>query len=175
MKQMFLFTLVAALGLSAQAKPSAAVKTPAAKPALNFALPQVRTDRLLTSAELSGTPVLIAVVSSGCGYCQRTLPQLEAARRSLPDVQIIAAFIDAKPTRALALLNKHKLRLDAVYNALPLAKSLGVDGVPMLFLFDAKHQLIKTFDGYDENRTEDIKQAAKGLEKEVNMVSVEAK
>ena len=103
------------------------------------------------------------------------LPQLEAARRSLPDVQIIAAFIDAKPTRALALLNKHNLRLDAVYNALPLAKSLGVDGVPMLFLFDAKHQLIKTFDGYDENRSEDIKQAAKGLEKEVNMVSVEAK
>ena len=83
--------------------------------------------------------------------------------------------MDGNPKRPLALLNKNNLRLDAVYNAMPLAKSLKVDGVPMLFLFDAKHQLIKTFDGYDENRTEEIKQAAKGLEKEVNMVSVEAK
>ncbi len=178
MKKIFLFALFAVLGIAAQAKPAATAKTPAApaaKPALDFSLPQVRTDRQLSSKELSGTPVLIAVVSSGCGYCQRTLPQLEAARRALPDVQIIAAFIDAKPARPLALLHKNKLRLDAVYNAMALAKSLGVDGVPMLFLFDEKHQLIKTFNGYDESRTEQIKQAAKGLEKEVKMVSLEAK
>ena len=178
MKKILLLTLCALAGLNAQAKPAAKAKAPAAKsakPVLNFSLPQVKTDTLLTSAELSGTPVLIAVVSSGCGYCQRTLPQLEAARRALPDIKIIAAFVDGNPKRPLALLNKNNLRLDAVYNAMPLAKSLKVDGVPMMFLFDAKHQLIKTFDGYDENRTEEIKQAAKGLEKEVNMVSVEAK
>ncbi|WP_428073221.1 TlpA family protein disulfide reductase [Candidatus Avelusimicrobium aviculae] len=178
MKKILLVTLCVLAGLNAQAKPAAKAKSPAAKPAqpvLSFSLPQVKTDRLLTSESLSGTPVLIAVVSSGCGYCQRTLPQLEAARRALPDVQIIAAFVDSTPKRPLALLNKNNLRLDAVYNAMPLAKSLKVDGVPMLFLFDAQHKLIKTFDGYDENRTEEIKQAAKGLEKEVRMISVEAK
>ena len=77
MKKILLLTLCALAGLNAQAKPAAKAKAPAAKsakPVLNFSLPQVKTDTLLTSAELSGTPVLIAVVSSGCGYCQRTLP-----------------------------------------------------------------------------------------------------
>lgn len=170
--------LLSAVGLASPRAWCAQPQAPAPKttqPVLNFALPQVKTDSLLTSAELTGTPVLLAVLSSGCGYCRRTLPQLEAARRALPNVQIIAAFIDAKPARPLALLNKNQLRLTAVYKALPLAKTLGVDGVPMLFLFDAKHKLIQTFDGYDENRLQDIKQAAGSLEKEVKMVSVEAK
>ncbi len=178
MKKLFLFLLFFSWGMTpppAQAgktSPAAATQAPQT---LHFALPQVKTDTLLTSAELTGTPVLIAVVSSGCGYCKRTLPQLEAARRALPQLRVIAAFLDETPTRPLALLNKNNLRLDAVYQALPLAKSWRVDGVPTLFLFDAQHRLVKIFDGYDENRLNDIKQAAKGLEKEVKMISLEAK
>jgi len=47
--------------------------------------------------------------------------------------------------------------------------------VPMLFLFDAKHQLIKTFEGYAEDRVKELKSAAGNLEKEVSMVSLERK
>ena len=43
----------------------------------------------------------------------------------------------------------------------------------MLFLYDAKHQLLKTFNGYADSRVKELKNAAGDLEKEVNVISVE--
>lgn len=151
----------------ATAKPAAAT--------VQFALPTVRRGDTWTTADYTGTPLLVAVVSSGCPHCQKTLPQLEEARKALRDVQFVAVFTDSEPQKPLTLLRKDNLRFDAVYNGQGVANQFKVDGVPMLFLFDAKHQLIKTFEGYAEDRVKELKSAAGNLEKEVSMVSLERK
>lgn len=158
-----------------RAKATAKVKQKPAAATVQFALPTVRRGDTWTTADYTGTPLLVAVVSSGCPHCQKTLPQLEEARKALRNVQFIAVFTDSEPQKPLALLRKDNLRFDAVYNGQGVANQFKVDGVPMLFLFDAKHQLIKTFEGYAEDRVKELKSAAGNLEKEVSMVSLERK
>lgn len=158
-----------------RAKATAKVKQKPAAATVQFALPTVRRGDTWTTADYTGTPLLVAVVSSGCPHCQKTLPQLEEARKALRDVQFVAVFTDGEPQKPLALLRKDNLRFDAVYNGQGVANQFKVDGVPMLFLFDAKHQLIKTFEGYAEDRVKELKSAAGNLEKEVSMVSLERK
>lgn len=158
-----------------RAKATAKVKQKPAATTVQFALPTVRRGDTWTTADYTGTPLLVAVVSSGCPHCQKTLPQLEEARKALRDVQFVAVFTDSEPQKPLALLRKDNLRFDAVYNGQGVANQFKVDGVPMLFLFDAKHQLIKTFEGYAEDRVKELKAAAGNLEKEVSMVSLERK
>lgn len=158
-----------------RAKATANVKQKPAAATVQFALPTVRRGDTWTTADYTGTPLLVAVVSSGCPHCQKTLPQLEEARKALRNVQFVAVFTDSEPQKPLALLRKDNLRFDAVYNGQGVANQFKVDGVPMLFLFDAKHQLIKTFEGYAEDRVKELKSAAGNLEKEVSMVSLERK
>lgn len=158
-----------------RAKATAKVKQKPAAATVQFALPTVRRGDNWTTADYTGTPLLVAVVSSGCPHCQKTLPQLEEARKALRNVQFVAVFTDSEPQKPLALLRKDNLRFDAVYNGQGVANQFKVDGVPMLFLFDAKHQLIKTFEGYAEDRVKELKSAAGNLEKEVSMVSLERK
>lgn len=158
-----------------RAKATAKVKQKPAAATVQFALPTVRRGDTWTTADYTGTPLLVAVVSSGCPHCQKTLPQLEEARKALRNVQFVAVFTDREPQKPLALLRKDNLRFDAVYNGQGVANQFKVDGVPMLFLFDAKHQLIKTFEGYAEDRVKELKSAAGNLEKEVSMVSLERK
>lgn len=158
-----------------RAKATAKVKQKPAAATVQFALPTVRRGDTWTTADYTGTPLLVAVVSSGCPHCQKTLPQLEEARKALRNVQFVAVFTDSEPQKPLALLKKDNLRFDAVYNGQGVANQFKVDGVPMLFLFDAKHQLIKTFEGYAEDRVKELKSAAGNLEKEVSMVSLERK
>lgn len=158
-----------------RAKATAKVKQKPAAATVQFALPTVRRGDTWTTADYTGTPLLVAVVSSGCPHCQKTLPQLEEARKALRNVQFIAVFTDSEPQKPLALLRKDNLRFDAVYNGQGVANQFKVDGVPMLFLLDAKHQLIKTFEGYAEDRVKELKSAAGNLEKEVSMVSLERK
>lgn len=158
-----------------RAKATAKVKQKPAAATAQFALPTVRRGDTWTTADYTGTPLLVAVVSSGCPHCQKTLPQLEEARKALRNVQFVAVFTDSEPQKPLALLRKDNLRFDAVYNGQGVANQFKVDGVPMLFLFDAKHQLIKTFEGYAEDRVKELKSAAGNLEKEVSMVSLERK
>lgn len=158
-----------------RAKATSKVKQKPAAATVQFALPTVRRGDTWTTADYTGTPLLVAVVSSGCPHCQKTLPQLEEARKALRNVQFVAVFTDSEPQKPLALLRKDNLRFDAVYNGQGVANQFKVDGVPMLFLFDAKHQLIKTFEGYAEDRVKELKSAAGNLEKEVSMVSLERK
>ena len=158
-----------------RARATAKVKQKPAAATVQFALPTVRRGDTWTTADYTGTPLLVAVVSSGCPHCQKTLPQLEEARKALRNVQFVAVFTDSEPQKPLALLRKDNLRFDAVYNGQGVANQFKVDGVPMLFLFDAKHQLIKTFEGYAEGRVKELKSAAGNLEKEVSMVSLERK
>lgn len=158
-----------------RAKATAKIKQKPAAATVQFALPTVRRGDTWTTADYTGTPLLVAVVSSGCPHCQKTLPQLEEARKALRNVQFVAVFTDSEPQKPLALLRKDNLRFDAVYNGQGVANQFKVDGVPMLFLFDAKHQLIKTFEGYAEDRVKELKSAAGNLEKEVSMVSLERK
>ncbi|MDE3277084.1 MAG: TlpA disulfide reductase family protein [Spirochaetota bacterium] len=158
-----------------RAKATAKVKQKPAAATVQFALPTVRRGDTWTTADYTGTPLLVAVVSSGCPHCQKTLPLLEEARKALRNVQFVAVFTDSEPQKPLALLRKDNLRFDAVYNGQGVANQFKVDGVPMLFLFDAKHQLIKTFEGYAEDRVKELKSAAGNLEKEVSMVSLERK
>ena len=158
-----------------RAKATAKVKQKPAAATVQFALPTVRRGDTWTTADYTGTPLLVAVVSSGCPHCQKTLPQLEEARKALRNVQFVAVFTDSEPQKPLALLRKDNLRFDAIYNGQGVANQFKVDGVPMLFLFDAKHQLIKTFEGYAEDRVKELKSAAGNLEKEVSMVSLERK
>lgn len=158
-----------------RAKATTKVKQKPAAATVQFALPTVRRGDTWTTADYTGTPLLVAVVSSGCPHCQKTLPQLEEARKALRNVQFVAVFTDSEPQKPLALLRKDNLRFDAVYNGQGVANQFKVDGVPMLFLFDAKHQLIKTFEGYAEDRVKELKSAAGNLEKEVSMVSLERK
>lgn len=158
-----------------RAKATAKVKQKPAAATVQFALPTVLRGDTWTTADYTGTPLLVAVVSSGCPHCQKTLPQLEEARKALRNVQFVAVFTDSEPQKPLALLRKDNLRFDAVYNGQGVANQFKVDGVPMLFLFDAKHQLIKTFEGYAEDRVKELKSAAGNLEKEVSMVSLERK
>lgn len=181
MKKVLLFLSVLCVAAALSAAPAkakkAAKKAPAKRAAVSaapvFSLPQVRSDARRSTLDYTGTPLLIAVVSSGCTHCQKTLPQLEEARKALRDVQVVAVFVDESPLKPLELLRQYNIRTDAVYGGADVARSLNVDGVPMLFLYDAKHRLITTFNGYSDNRVKELKTAAGNLEKEVNVVSVE--
>lgn len=182
MKKLLLFLsvlCVSAVLSAAPAKAKKAVKkAPVKKASVSasapvFSLPQVRSGGQWTTLDYAGTPLLIAVVSSGCPHCQNTLPQLEEARKALRDVQFVAVFVDETPLKPLELLRRYNIRTDAVYGGAELAGRLNADGVPMLFLYDAKHRLVKTFNGYSENRVKELKSAAGNLEKEVSIVSVE--
>ena len=181
MKKLLLLLSILCVSAALSAAPAKAKKTvkkaPAKKAAVSaapvFSLPQVRSGTQWTTLDYTGTPLLIAVVSSGCTYCQKTLVQLEEARKALRDVQFVAVFTDEVPLKPLELLRQHNIRTDAVYGGGSLADKLNVNGVPMLFLYDAKHQLLKTFNGYADSRVKELKNAAGDLEKEVNVISVE--
>lgn len=145
-------------GLSqAQSVKNTAPAKPVRPSVIRFALPKVDGAKNLQATDYKGDFLLVAFVSSGCSYCQKTLPQLEEAAQNIPGLQVVTAFLDSAPARPAALLKRLDLSLNAAYQAAPLAREWLVDGVPMLFLFGPDQQFIKLFDGYSPSRVTDLK------------------
>ena len=112
-------------------------------------LPVVEEEVVWQADDYNGKPVLIVFMGSWCPWCKKTMPAVTALKEKYGDrVEIVGAFMDATPDKVRDAAQEHGFTVKALYNAGELAESMGVQGLPHTMLFDKKHQVVKTWEGY---------------------------
>lgn len=113
-------------------------------------LPVVAEEEIVWDVEdYNGKPVLIVFMGSWCPWCKKTMPAVTALKGKYGDkVEIVGAFMDGAPEPVKAAIEANGFTGKAVYDAGDLAEGLGVNGLPHTFLFNKKHQAVKTWEGY---------------------------
>lgn len=119
-------------------------------PKLNLSLPVAATEETSwNSADYKGKPILIAFMGSWCPWCKRSLPALDAASAAFAGkAEVVGAFADSDKEAVLAVIKQHNMQTKALYNARQAGTEMGVQGFPHIMLFDKKHRLVRTWNGY---------------------------
>lgn len=121
-------------------------------------LPVVAQENELWQPEnYQGQPVLVVFMGSWCPWCKRTMPAVDAlAQKYAGQVEVVGAFMDAAPGPVRDVAQEHNFNTKALYNAGELAETLGVNGLPHTMLFDKKHRIVKTWEGYHKDMEEAV-------------------
>lgn len=116
-------------------------------------LPVVAEEEMVWDVEdYQGKPVLVVFMGSWCPWCKKTMPAVTALKQKYGDkVEIIGAFMDPAPDPVKDAMEANGFIGKAVYDAGDLAEGLGVSGLPHTFLFNKKHQAVKTWEGYRQD------------------------
>ena len=113
-------------------------------------LPVVAQENALWQPEnYEDKPILIVFMGSWCPWCKKTMPAVNALKEKYGDqVEIVGAFMDATPGPVRDAADEHGFHVKALYNAGELAETVGVNGIPHTLLFDKKHRVVKTWEGF---------------------------
>ena len=150
-----LFSIVGALGVAACFHPIPPV------PSLGeVTLPVVGEEAVWTSTDYKGRPVFMIFMGSWCPYCKMTMPAITAAAQEFGDqVEIVGVFMDDDADEVAAVAKEHGLNVKALYRGGEVAQSLNVNGLPHAIVFDKKHRVIKTWEGFKPTLEEEYKEA----------------
>lgn len=144
------------LTLSAAVLLGACVNIPET-PELHISLPVAGTEEVWTDTDYQGQPVLLAVMSTHCPWCKRSLPALEAANAEFKDkgVQVIGIFVDENEDDVKDIIDQYDLESTILYQGGQAAQDLMVGGFPHIMLFDKDHDLVRIWSGYSDTLTEE--------------------
>ncbi len=105
-----------------------------------------------TSSDHKGKPVLMVFMGSWCPWCKKSMPAVQAAAEKFGDqAEIVAVFMDNDADTVAKVAKEHGFTVTALYDGGAVAQSLGVSGLPHAILFNKKHQVVKTWEGFSPN------------------------
>ena len=123
-------------------------------------------ETLWTSTDYEGKPVLIMYMGSWCPYCKMSMPALNAAAEQYGDkAEIVGAFMDPDLKTVLQTAEEHGLKTKVLYNAQGAAQVMQVSGLPHAVLFDKKHRLVKTWEGFSPALAQEFAEQLKRVTK----------
>ena len=90
------------------------------------------------------------VWATWCGPCKEALPHLETLARTYEErVTVIAASVDKEAATAEAYLDaRGKPSFVPGWLDETSVQKLGVNGIPVVYVFDAEHRLVARLPGY---------------------------
>ncbi|RIH82421.1 Sporulation thiol-disulfide oxidoreductase A [Meiothermus luteus] len=98
----------------------------------------------------SGKPTVLTVWATWCGYCQRQLPEFEAAARAHPEVRFV--FVnDGEPASLVRQFHDARgfTHAEVYQDALrAVAQALRVNGYPSNFFYNAQGERVGEVRGY---------------------------
>jgi len=151
-KWMFMTAMV--LGLAACMDPLPPVPTLG-----EVQLPVVGEEAVWNSADHQGKPVFVIFMGSWCPYCQMTMPAVSAVAEEFGDqVEIVGIFMDNDAENVKIVAKEHGLSVKALYDGGDVAQSLGVNGLPHAIVFDKKHRLVKTWEGFKPTLADEFRE-----------------
>lgn len=122
-------------------------------------LPVSGSEEVWVSTDHSGKPVLIALMVTSCPWCKRSLPALDITTEKFADqAEIIGVFIDEDSAAVEQVKKDYGMTSKALYQGRDLAQEMHVSGFPKIMLFDKKHRLVKSWDGYKDTLAEEYEQ-----------------
>jgi len=129
-------------------------------------LPVVGEDAVWNSADYKGKPVFMIFMGSWCPYCQMTMPAVSAVAGEFGDkVEIVGVFMDNDADNVRIVAKEHGLMVKALYDGSDVAQTLGVNGLPHAAVFDKKHRLVKTWEGFKPTLADEYREALKKVAK----------
>ena len=129
-------------------------------------LPVVGEEAVWSSTDYKGKPVFVVFMGSWCPYCQMNMPAVTAVAEEYGDrVEIVGVFMDENAEEVQAVAKEHGLTVKALYDGGDVAQSLGVNGLPHAILFDKKHRVVKTWEGFKPTLADEYKAALEKVTK----------
>ncbi len=155
MKKLWLTAAVAVLGAACMFKPLPEVPSMG-----ELQLPVAEEEETVwTSTDYKGKPVLMVFMGSWCPWCKKSMPAVQAAAEQLGDqAEVVAVFMDNDPKTVAKVAKEHGFTVKALYNGGNAAQSLGVNGLPHAILFNKKHQIIKSWEGFSPTLGEEFQE-----------------
>ncbi len=148
-----LFALLAVALLSAACMPM-----PPQAPTLGeVQLPIAGEEAVWNSTNYKGKPVLIVYMGSWCPYCKMSIPAVNAVAKAFEGkAEVVSAFMDEDAKLIQQVAKENNLQVKALYNAGEAAQRMQVSGLPSAMLFDKKHRLVKTWEGFKPTLAEEF-------------------
>lgn len=155
MKKLWLIAAVAVLGAACMFKPLPEVPTMG-----EIQLPVAAEEEAVwTSTDYQGKPVLMVFMGSWCPWCKKSMPAVQAvAEKFGGKAEIVAVFMDNDPKTVQKVAKEHNFTVKALYGGGEAAQTLGVNGLPHAVLFNKKHQIIKTWEGFSPNLADEFQE-----------------
>lgn len=156
MKKILLVALLALAATACMLKPLPEVPTLG-----DVSIPLVENENEnWVSSDYANKPVFMVFMGSWCPYCKMTMPAVsKMAEEFSNDVEIVAVFMDHDAETVKNVTKEHNFSVKAAFDADEPAEELGVNGLPHAILFNNKHQLIKSWEGFSPNREEEFREA----------------
>lgn len=153
MKKLWLIAAIAVFGAACMFKPLPEVPSMG-----ELQLPVVAEEETVwTSTDYKGKPVLMVFMGSWCPWCKKSMPAVQAVAEQFGDrAVVVAVFMDNDPAAVAKAAKDHNFTVTALYKGGAAAQSLGVNGLPHAILFNKKHQLIKSWEGFSPTLGEEF-------------------
>ncbi|GAA3962571.1 TlpA disulfide reductase family protein [Allohahella marinimesophila] len=141
----------------------------AAKPAPDFQLPVLNSDKTQSLSQYRGMIVYVDFWASWCGPCRKSLPQLSKLRDELVeagDFEVLAINVDAKTEDATRFLNQFPVSYPVLLD--PKGKTpeaYGLVGMPTSYLIDHKGNIVSVHEGFRDGDIEKLRQEIEALRK----------
>ncbi len=105
-------------------------------------------------------PMVVDVWATWCAPCIEAMPYLDAIAKARPEVTIVGLSVDASPGDLERWLRNHEgPSYDIGWTGPDAMTTLGIDGLPALYVLDAEHDIvafIRGFQGSTDHRLEDV-------------------
>ena len=123
-------------------------------------LPVVAEEEVIwKSADHKGKPMIMVFMGSWCPYCKKSMPAVQAAAEAYGDkAEIVAVFVDQDAKTVQEVAKEHEFTVKSLYAGGAAAQALGVSGLPHAILFDKKHQIVKTWEGFSPSLETEFKE-----------------
>ncbi len=129
-------------------------------PAPNFAIPLLEGDQKLKLADYRGKVVWLDFWASWCPPCLKSLPDLEALRKEMPEkhFQIVAINVDKDPKKALKFLAKNPVGYPSGSDPKGmLPEKFELKTMPTSYLIDRNGRIAKVHEGYKKGDIDKIR------------------